>query len=138
MRRSKGKSLNHHRHRRTKKSKSISFTTPEKERKEFFKEAVKLYERSKYNDVVKWAEYELALSRSDTVHDFLAHLSEQMIELNKVKVAEIKGFLTWLEQEIGAEVENLANKIAIKEYHEHSFLLDEEGNNIFPLGKRRL
>ncbi|MEK6876453.1 MAG: TaqI-like C-terminal specificity domain-containing protein, partial [Nanoarchaeota archaeon] len=29
----------------------ISFTTPEKERKEFFKEAVKLYERSKYEDI---------------------------------------------------------------------------------------
>ncbi|HBO83785.1 MAG TPA: hypothetical protein DD641_02140, partial [Deltaproteobacteria bacterium] len=28
---------------------------------------------------------------------------------------------TWLEREIGAEVENLANKTAIKEYHEHDF-----------------
>jgi uncharacterized protein YaaN involved in tellurite resistance len=44
-----------------------------------------------------------------------------MIEMNKAKNEEIKGFLTWLEREIGAEVEDLANKTAIKEYYEHSF-----------------
>src|SRR3989338_4787748 len=74
----------------------ISFTTPQKERKEFFKEAVKLYKGSKYDDIVKWADYELALDRSDTSNDFIAYLAEQMIELNKVKNEEIKGFLKWL------------------------------------------
>ena len=64
----------------------ISFTTPEKERKEFFKEAVKLYKGSKYEDILKWAEYEFALKRNDTIHDFLAYLAEQMIELNKAKM----------------------------------------------------
>ncbi|MDP3112885.1 MAG: TaqI-like C-terminal specificity domain-containing protein, partial [Thermodesulfovibrionales bacterium] len=104
----------------------ISFTTPEKERKEFFKEAVKLYEHSKYDDVIKWAENEIALSRSDTIHDFLAYLAEQMIELNKFKNDEVKGFLKWLEREIGAEIDTLANKTAIKEYHDNDFthLLD--------------
>lgn len=29
-------------------------------------------------------------------------------------------FLKWLEREIGAEIESLANKTAIKEYHEHN------------------
>jgi len=43
----------------------ITFTTPEKERKEFFKEAIKLYKSSKYEDIIKWAEYELALKRTD-------------------------------------------------------------------------
>jgi len=99
----------------------ISFTTPEKERKEFFKEAVKLYERSKYEDIIKWAEYELALKRTDTSHDFLAYLAEQMIEMNKAKNEEIKGFLKWLEREIGSGIEDLANKTAIKEYHDHVF-----------------
>jgi hypothetical protein len=104
----------------------ISFTTPEKERKEFFKEAVKLYERSKYDDIVKWAEYELALDRNDTAHDFLAYLAEQMIELNKAKGNETKGFVKWLEREIGAEINALTNKTAIKEYHDNDFnhLLD--------------
>jgi Alw26I/Eco31I/Esp3I family type II restriction m6 adenine DNA methyltransferase len=104
----------------------ISFTTPEKERKEFFREAVKQYKGSKYEDILKWAEYELALSRNDTVHDFLTYLSEQMIELNKAKNEEIKGFLKWLEREIGAEINTLANKTAIKEYNDNDFnhLLD--------------
>jgi hypothetical protein len=109
----------------------ISFTTPGKERKEFFKEAVKLYERSKYEDIIKWADYELALKRTDTSHDFLAHLSEQMIELNKAKGEEIKGFLKWIEREIGAEINTLANKTAIKEYHDNDFnhILDVLKNN---------
>jgi uncharacterized protein YaaN involved in tellurite resistance len=49
-----------------------------------------------------------------------------MIELNKRKNEEIKGFLKWLEREIGAEIDTLTNKTAIKEYREHSFehLLD--------------
>ena len=99
----------------------ISFTTPQKERKEFFKEAVKLYKGSKYDDIVKWADYELALDRSDTSHDFIAYLAEQMIELNKVKNEEIKGFLKWLDREIGAGIDTLTNKTAIKEYDEHGF-----------------
>lgn len=44
-----------------------------------------------------------------------------MIELNKKKNEEIKGFLKWLEREIGAEIDKLANKTAIKEYHETDF-----------------
>lgn len=105
---------------------SISFTTPKKERKEFFKEAVKLYSHLKQEDILKWAEYELAMNRNDTVYDFLAFLAEQMIEMNKAKNEEIKDFLKWLGREIGAEIEDLANKTAIKEYHENSFehLLD--------------
>ncbi len=55
---------------------------------------------------------------SDVVHDLLAHLAERMIGMNKEKNAEIKGFLRWLEGEIGAPVEELANKTALKEYYD--------------------
>lgn len=58
---------------------------------------------------------------SDVVHDLLAHLAERMIDMNKEKNAEIKGFLRWLEGEIGAPVEELANKTALKEYYAHDF-----------------
>jgi hypothetical protein len=58
---------------------------------------------------------------SDVVHDLLAHLAERMIAMNKEKNAEIKGFLRWLEGEIGAPVEELANKTALKEYYVHDF-----------------
>jgi hypothetical protein len=79
-----------------------------------------------FQETLNWVTDELKGGRNDTVHDFLAYLAEQMIELNKAKGNEIKGFVKWLEREIGAEIEDLSNKTAIKEYHEHSFeyLLD--------------
>jgi uncharacterized protein YaaN involved in tellurite resistance len=71
--------------------------------------------------ILNWTNKELSENRTDTIHDFLAYLAEQMIELNKVKNEEIKGFLKWLEREIGAGIDALTNKTAIKEYHEHDF-----------------
>lgn len=72
---------------------------------------------------LQWVDTELSNGRSDTVHDLLASLAERMIEMNKEKNEETKGFLKWLEREIGAEIENLANKTAIKEYHDHDFIV---------------
>jgi len=62
-----------------------------------------------------------APEEGDVVHDLLAYLAERMIEMNKEKNEEIKGFLRWLEGEIGAPVEELTNKTAIKEYYEAGF-----------------
>jgi hypothetical protein len=73
------------------------------------------------HDILKWADNELTANRNDTVHDFLTYLAEQMIEMNKAKNEESKGFLKWLEREIGAEIDALTNKTAIKEYYEHNF-----------------
>ena len=71
--------------------------------------------------ILNWIDKELTENRNDTIHDLLAYLAEQMIELNKTKNEEIEGFLKWLEREIGAEIEVLTNKTAVKEYHEHNF-----------------
>ncbi len=71
--------------------------------------------------ILNWADKELSENRIDTIHDFLAFIAGQMIEMNRVKNEEIKGFLKWLEREIGTEVDSLSNKTAIKEYHEYSF-----------------
>ena len=38
--------------------------------------------------------------QSDVVHDILAFLAEQMIEMNKEKQKEIKGFLEWFEMQL--------------------------------------
>ena len=58
--------------------------------------------------------------QSDVVHDILAFLAEQMIELNKEKQKEIKGFLNWLETQLkitdGEGIEGLTNKSKIKNY----------------------
>lgn len=72
-------------------------------------------------EILQWVEKELSENRTDTIHDILAFLAEQMIEFNKTKNEEMKGFLKWLEREIGAEIDALTNKTAIKEYHEHNF-----------------
>ncbi|MBZ0157217.1 MAG: hypothetical protein K8I29_13530 [Alphaproteobacteria bacterium] len=74
-----------------------------------------------FKDTMRWVEQELQEGRNDTVHDFLAYLAEQMIAMNKEKNREIRGFLKWLEREIGAAIEDLTNKTAIKEYHENNF-----------------
>ncbi|QSV54988.1 MAG: N-6 DNA methylase [Dolichospermum sp. UKL201] len=55
-------------------------------------------------------------SEADVIHDFLAYLAEQMIELNKQKQTETKGFITWLERLIGTEIDNLTNKSKIQNY----------------------
>jgi hypothetical protein len=84
-----------------------------------------------FHDTIRWAEQEIRDCRTDTIHDFLAYLAEQMIELNKAKGNETKGFLKWIEREIGAEINTLANKTAIKEYHDNDFnhILDVLKNN---------
>ncbi len=48
--------------------------------------------------------------RSDVVHDLLAFLAERMLEMNKAKQQEIRGFLGWLEGFVGAKVEDLTPK----------------------------
>ena len=53
---------------------------------------------------------------ADIIHDFLAHLAEQMIQLNQQKQTEIKGFLKWLERFIGCPVDTLKNKSKIQNY----------------------
>jgi len=54
--------------------------------------------------------------QSDVVHDLLAHLAEQMMAMNREKQAEVKGFLAWLEREIGAPVDDLTRKTYLRNY----------------------
>ena len=59
--------------------------------------------------------------QSDVVHDLLAFLAEQMIELNRQKQKEIKGFLKWIEREWEIAIEDLTLKTKLKQYYEHDF-----------------
>jgi len=47
--------------------------------------------------------------QSDVVHDLLAFLAEQMIELNKEKQAKIAEFLEWLEVELDVKPDKKGN-----------------------------
>ncbi len=75
-----------------------------------------------FDKILNWVDTELTANRNDTVHDFLAYLAGQMIDLNKAKNEEIKGFLKWLECEIGCNIDDLTGKTVLKDYHENDLL----------------
>jgi hypothetical protein len=88
--------------------------------------------------IIEFVEAELSAGRSDVIHDILAFLAEQMIEMNKIKNEEIKGFLKWLEREIGGTIEDLNGKTVIKDYHELNdieAILDVLKKNLHKLNK---
>ena len=115
----------------------IAFTTPATERERYAAEGRELYARflassppvssppaslrqaqGAASPLLAFVSAHLAADpeRSDVVHDLLAYLAEQMIELNKQKQAEMKGFLAWLEREIGAQVDDLSGKTTLQNY----------------------
>lgn len=53
---------------------------------------------------------------SGAVCELLAALAEDMLALNREIVAEMLGFLNWLERQIGARVEDLAQKARLQNY----------------------
>ena len=100
----------------------IDFTTQVDERDRQLEKAKTLYEFCLNNDstecVLGFVKHHLAANpeRSDIVHDLLAFLAEQMLEMNKAKGEEIRDFHRWLEREIGVGIEALQNKTAIQSY----------------------
>jgi len=56
--------------------------------------------------------------KSDVVHDVLAFLAEQMIEMNKEKQRIRKEFKEWLESYIGTEINNLKPKTKLQKFDE--------------------
>ncbi len=53
---------------------------------------------------------------ADIIHDFLAYLAEQMLELNQQKQTEIESFWQWLERFLGSPIDKLTNKTKINNY----------------------
>ena len=105
----------------------INFTTSADERDRQLEKAKNLYQRCldrKSTDcVLGFVKHHLTADpeRSDIVHDLLAFQAEEMVEMNKAKGEEIRGFLSWMEREIGVEIDALQNKTAIQSYFDLSF-----------------
>lgn len=83
------------------------------------------------------------VEQTDVIHDLLAHLAKQMIEMNKQKQAEVKGFLAWLERQIGVHIDNLTRKTYLRNYlgdyqKGESHLTLEELLDILRRNRRRL
>jgi hypothetical protein len=74
-----------------------------------------LYEAEQLDGVFALVQSHLP-ERADIVHDLLAYLAEQMIEMNKARQAEVKGFLGWLGREAGADLDSLTGKTTLFNY----------------------
>ncbi len=82
----------------------INFVTSDKDRAYYREKAASLYEYclgkddEDYTCVLEFVQHHLTREpeESDVVHDLLAYLAEQMLELNKVKRAKQKEFLAAL------------------------------------------
>ena len=104
----------------------VNLATPADERDRQLAKAKTLYQRcldrGSTDCVLGFVKHHLSADpeRSDVVHDLLAFQAEQMVEMNKAKGEEIRGFLRWLEREIGVEINALKNKTKIQDYFELS------------------
>jgi hypothetical protein len=100
----------------------INFTTPPNRRQQALENAITLYKQYQNNGnpdpILAQVNHHLSQQseEADVIHDLLAYLAEQMIELNKQKQAEIKSFLQWLERFIGCSIDTLTNKSKIQNY----------------------
>jgi len=98
----------------------IDFVTPNPRRQQALESAIALYNQYQTNGNPELVLAEVRLSQqpeeADVIHDLLAYLAEQMLELNKQKQGEIKDFLQWLERFIGCHIDQLANKTKIQNY----------------------
>lgn len=109
----------------------INFTTPPADRARLAAEGLALVEQaiasqgglSEYSAFLAsplgaWLEARLSASpeQSDVIHDLLAELAQRMIAMNQEKQAEVKGFLTWLERQIGAKMDDLSGKSQLRHY----------------------
>ena len=105
----------------------IDFTTPDDERTQLTAEGKRCFEAYLPNAAARpmldFVHEQLTHEpeRADVVHDLLAHLAGQMIEMSKEKHEEVQGFLKWLEREIGAAVDDLSGKTILRSYHDHDF-----------------
>jgi len=105
----------------------IIFTTPAERRSSLIIEAKDMYQSFTQNNdmqpILAFVDTRLSAQpeESDVVHDLLAFLAEQMVDMNKAKNAEIKTFLNFVESEIGASVDTLSNKTLIQEYYANDF-----------------
>ena len=109
----------------------ISFTTPAPERARLVTELQQLYAEGKCDEILAGVESCLPKDesgsfiteeeKSDVVHDLLAFLAERMLEMNKEKQKEIRGFLDWLEGYLGAKIEDLKPKTRILSYYESDY-----------------
>jgi hypothetical protein len=114
----------------------IDFTTPERHRVQLLVEGKRLIVASidgqsadqefhvfLSSEVGEWTQTRLEAEpeQSDVIHDLLAYLAEQMINMHREKQAEVKGFLDWLAGYTGLPIEEWRLKTVVKSYWDHGW-----------------
>ena len=100
----------------------INFTTPADRVQQDLDNAIGLYRQYQndrdFSPILNQVNHHLSQQpeEADVIHDLLAYLAEQMLELNQQKQGEIKSFLQWLERFIGCPIDTLTNKSKIQNY----------------------
>lgn len=105
----------------------IDFTTSADRRVQLAEKGRKLYERclrEGHACVLDFTAHHLSLNETDVIHDLLAFLAQQMIDLNMQKQSEVKRFLDWLEKTLHirpdkdgkAGIDSLKRKSYIENY----------------------
>jgi hypothetical protein len=97
----------------------ITSTTPPPDRKRLKTKARALSESSmaaKTPAILDFTETELATNHADVIHDFLAYLAEQMMELNQAKQTIAKTFLVDLKDFHGIVARSLTPKTKLDEF----------------------
>ena len=108
----------------------INFTTPGKGRSKLLEEGKTLYqmslEKNTFQPIIVLIENCLSHEpqQADVMHDILAFLANQIIEMNKEKQGEVRGYLKWVESQLRIQldkegstgIEALTGKTQIKNY----------------------
>ena len=105
----------------------IDFTTPAPRRAELAVEARTLAAQPDPAPLLAFTAARLSAGESDVIHDLLAALAEQMIDLNKRKQSEVKRFLTWLESQLQIRPDK-DGAIGIDSLKKKSFIRDYLGD----------
>jgi hypothetical protein len=96
----------------------IEFSTQLGYRKELIRQSQGLMGNQNTQNTLTFVESRLSATpeEADAVHDLLAYLAEQMIDLNKQKQGEMKRFLTWLEGVLKVSVDEMTGKSKLRNY----------------------
>jgi hypothetical protein len=100
---------------------AIVFTTPKEERAQLRVQARVLYEATDQAALLAFTDGLLASKpeQGDAVHDLLAYLAQEMMEMNEKKQEETAGFLDWLAQLTGVPIDDWRLKSVLKAYWDH-------------------
>lgn len=94
----------------------IDFTTLPRKRAALCENVLAYYRKSSFGALLIAVNNHLECGERDVVHDLLVALARQMIGLHRDKWSDIKRFLSWLEGQLGAQIDNLSGKTIIRNY----------------------